>query len=89
MVAADQIPPRRPVELGLAGGEVRAQYERLDHPGFGALPPDLSGYALQRLMLHAEWRIGPRLRAFGQLASALGVANTPAKRLVMPIVNRG
>ena len=53
------------------GGEVRAQYERLDHPGFGALPPDLSGYALQRLMLHADWRIGPRLRAFGQLASAL------------------
>lgn len=53
------------------GGEVRTQYERLDHPGFGALPSDLSGYALQRAMLHADWRIGRRVRAFGQVASAV------------------
>src|SRR3989449_6101538 len=62
------------------GGEVRAQYERLDHPGFGALPPDPRGYALQRLMLHADWRIGLRLRVFGQLASALEEGRTGAPR---------
>src|SRR5689334_23338902 len=44
------------------GGEVRAQYERLDHPSFGALPTDLNGYALQRLMLHADWHGGQHLR---------------------------
>ncbi len=62
------------------GGEVRAQYERLDHPGFGALPPDPSGYALQRLMPHADWRIGLRLRVFGQLASALEEGRTGGPR---------
>ena len=62
------------------GGEVRLQYERLDHPGFGALPSDLSGYALQRLMLHADWRIGLRVRVFGQLASALEQGRTGGPR---------
>jgi len=52
------------------GGEVRAEYERLDHPGFGALPTDLGGYELARVMLHADWRVGSQLRVFGQLASA-------------------
>ncbi|HVH09290.1 MAG TPA: alginate export family protein [Gemmatimonadales bacterium] len=62
------------------GGEVRAQYERLDHPNFGALPTDLGGYALQRVLLHADWRIGSHVRAFGQLASALEEGRTPGPR---------
>ena len=62
------------------GGEVRTEYERLDHPGFGALPTDLSGYELARLMLHADWRLGTRLRLFGQLASAQEAGRTGGAR---------
>jgi len=62
------------------GGEVRAEYERLDHPGFGALPTDRSGYELARLMLHADWRLGRRLRLFGQLASAQEAGRTGGAR---------
>ena len=62
------------------GGETRTEYERLDHPGFGALPSDLSGYALQRVMLHADWRGGPHVRAFAQVASAVEGGRTGGPR---------
>jgi len=62
------------------GGEVRAEYERLDHPAFGALPTDRGGYELARLMLHADWRLGSRLRLFGQLASAQETGRTGGAR---------
>jgi hypothetical protein len=64
------------------GGEVRARYERLDHPAFGALPSDGSGYALERLMLHGDWRIGRPLRVFAQVASALEQGRTGGPRPV-------
>jgi len=62
------------------GGEVRAEYERLDHPGFGALPTDLGGYELARVMLHADWRVGSQLRVFGQIASAQEAGRTGGPR---------
>src|SRR5258708_14458605 len=62
------------------GGELRVQYERLDHPSFGASPPDLGGYGMQRAMLHADWRIGSAVRLFGQLASALEQGRTGGPR---------
>src|SRR5216683_456127 len=63
-----------------SGGELRVQYERLDHPSFGASPPDLGGYGMQRAMLHADWRIGSAMRLFGQLASALEQGRTGGPR---------
>src|SRR5260370_31540712 len=63
-----------------SGGELRVQYERLDHPSFGASPPDLGGYGMQRAMLHADWRIGSAVRLFGQLASALEHGRTGGPR---------
>lgn len=59
------------------GGEGRAEYERLDHPNFGAVPTDLSGHELARLMLHADWRLGSRLRLFAQLASTQEAGRAP------------
>ena len=37
----------------------------------GAEPRDDSGYWLQRLMVHADLRLGRRLRLFGQLKSGI------------------
>lgn len=52
------------------GGEVRQRYEYTHNPGFGADPQDRAGVWLQRHVLHGDLRLGPHLRAFGQLSSA-------------------
>lgn len=52
------------------GGEARIRYERFDNPGWGADPEDLSGYLLQRYLLHGDLRLSPRVRLFGQLESS-------------------
>lgn len=53
------------------GGEIRQQYEFIDDPDFGLAAADGDGYLLQRYLLHADFRLGPSFRCFGQLASAL------------------
>ena len=53
------------------GGEVRQQYERFRNEEWGAEPRDDNGYWLQRLMVHADLRLGRRLRLFGQLKSGI------------------
>ena len=53
------------------GGEARWRYEQFQHPAFGAQPQDDSGYALQRYLLHGDWRFGPRVRVFTELQSGL------------------
>jgi hypothetical protein len=53
------------------GGEARWRYEQFEHPAFGAQPQDDSGYALQRYLLHGDWRLGPRVRVFTELQSGL------------------
>lgn len=52
------------------GGDARVRYERFDNPGFGAGVPDDDGYWLQRTLAHADLRLTPSLRAFGQLESS-------------------
>ena len=53
------------------GGEVRQQYERFTNEEWGAEPRDDSGYWLQRLMVHADLRLGRQVRLFGQLKSGI------------------
>lgn len=53
------------------GGEARWRYEQFAHPAFGAQPQDDSGYALQRYLVHSDWRFGPRVRVFTELQSGL------------------
>ena len=49
------------------GGEFRPFYERYDHYNWGAGPEDKTGFYLERLMFHADVRMGARARAFVEL----------------------
>lgn len=53
------------------GGEVRLRYDYRDNPEWGAAPQDDAGAFLQRYLLHAHLELGPHLRVFGELRSAL------------------
>ncbi len=53
------------------GGEVRQRYEYTHDPLFGAHPQGGAGVWLQRYTLHGDLDLGPHLRVFGQLSSAL------------------
>ena len=63
------------------GGEVRERYEYTHHPLWGG-PQDKHGVFLQRYILHSDLHLGPHLRLFGQLYSALedGRRTTESKR---------
>lgn len=52
------------------GGEVRERFEYTDDPLWGEDPQD-DGVFLQRYILGADLHLGPQLRLFGQLYSAL------------------
>lgn len=51
------------------GGEARWRWERFHDDLWGAVPDDENGAWLSRYMLHGDLRLGPHLRAFGQLKS--------------------
>ena len=53
------------------GGEVRERYEYTENPTFGQDPQDEHGVFLQRYVLHGDLYLGPHVRVFGQLFSAL------------------
>ena len=53
------------------GGEIREQYQWLNHTSWGEGVEDQDGYLLQRYMLHADVHFGPHFRVFGQLKSGL------------------
>lgn len=53
------------------GGELRERYEYFSNAGWGAGASDPDGHWLHRAMLHADLRLGPSLRAFGQLKSGV------------------
>lgn len=53
------------------GGEARFRYEYFSKFAFGAGPQDQNGYWLQRYLLHADWRLGTRVRVFTQLQSGI------------------
>ncbi|MGH8502414.1 MAG: alginate export family protein [Gammaproteobacteria bacterium] len=62
------------------GGELRERYEYANNPAWGDDPQDPNGVFLQRYVLHGDLHVGPRLRFFGQLFSALesGRAGPPS-----------
>lgn len=55
----------------VVGGELRQRYEYTRNPLFGADPQDGAGVWLQRVALHGDLRLGPHVRVFAQLASAV------------------
>ena len=59
----------RPDWFVTLGGEARLRYERFDHPQWGQAPSD--GYGQQRYLPLADVHLGPHVRVFGQLVSAL------------------
>lgn len=58
------------------GGEVRQRYEYTHNPRFGADPQDKAGVWLQRYKLHGDLNLGPHIRVFAQLSSALESGRT-------------
>lgn len=52
-------------------GEARLRYEIVDQPGFGRGPQDSNGYILQRYLFSGDFHLGPHLRFFVELQSAL------------------
>ena len=53
------------------GGSARYRYELFNNNNFGAGPQDDTGFHLLRLLAHADLHVGPHLRGFVQLKSAL------------------
>ena len=51
------------------GGELRERIEAINAPRFGLAGEGDDGYLLQRLLLHADLRVDPRLRLFAQLGA--------------------
>lgn len=62
------------------GGEVREQGEYYDYADWGEAIPR-NGYLLQRYMLHADLRLGNRLRFFGQVKSGIETGRKGGGRL--------
>lgn len=53
------------------GGEARWHYDYAHDPAWGEDPQDPDGVFLQRYLLHGDLHLGPQVRFFGQLYSAL------------------
>jgi Alginate export len=53
------------------GGEIRERYEYTHDPTWGQDPQDEHGVLLQRYTLHTDLHLGPNLRVFEELLSAL------------------
>lgn len=53
------------------GGEARPFYEFFRNENWGGAARDDNGWVLQRYMLHADFRLGSRLRIFAQIKSGL------------------
>ncbi|WP_082824629.1 alginate export family protein [Thalassospira lucentensis] len=53
------------------GGSIRERYEYTNNPVFGDDSQDENGVWLQRANLHADMHLGPYLRVFSELSSAI------------------
>lgn len=53
------------------GGESRTRYEFFRNASFGSAPNTPHGFLIQRYLLHADMRLGPRVRVFVQMQSGL------------------
>lgn len=60
------------------GGEIRHRYERFTNEAWAPSPAD--GYLLQRYMVHADLRLGRRVRLFAQLKSGIETGRTAGPR---------
>lgn len=60
------------IELGQArltiGGDLRLRAEHVDAPMFGATGSAADSYLMRRAMVHADLRLGPSVRLFGQVS---------------------
>ena len=65
------------------GGELRSSFELYRNENWGAAPPDGNGYALNRLMGHADVHIGAHVRAFAELQSGLPFGRNGGPRPVI------
>jgi hypothetical protein len=65
------------------GGELRSSFELYRNENWGAAPQDGSGYALNRLMGHADVHIGEHVRAFAEVQSGLSFGRTGGPRPVI------
>lgn len=52
------------------GGQLRLKTVDFDAPLFGLGGADADGYGFQRLNLHSDWHLGPRLRVFAEVGDA-------------------
>jgi hypothetical protein len=62
------------------GGQFRERYEYFENANFGVGIQDEGGYFLHRLMAHADLHVGPNVRGFVQLYSALEDRRDPEPR---------
>ena len=83
----DYLDPIKYIRLGhrdnwyiTLGGEARPYYEWFKNEDWGEAPEDLSGFLLQRYMVHADFHLGKRLRVFGQLKSGIESGRTGGPR---------
>ncbi|MGZ8282118.1 MAG: alginate export family protein [Allosphingosinicella sp.] len=51
------------------GGEIRERFEAFDSPRFGLAGASPDSYLLQRLLVHADLRLGESVRVFAQLGA--------------------
>lgn len=62
------------------GGQLRERYEYFENNNFGAGDQDDDGYFLHRWLFHADLRLGPNVRLFGQVKAALEDGRTGGPR---------
>jgi hypothetical protein len=67
------------------GGELRSTFEVYSNYNWGAGPQDGNGYFLNRLMGHADARIGDHVRAFAEFQSGLPFGRNGGHR---PVIDR-
>jgi len=65
------------------GGELRSSFELYRNESWGAAPQDGNGYALNRVMGHADVHIGEHVRAFAELQSGLSFGRNGGPRPVI------
>ena len=62
------------------GGQARYRYELFNNVNFGAGPEDDDGFHLTRLLAYADLHLGPNVRGFVQVISAMEDGRNPEPR---------
>ena len=64
------------------GGSARYRYELFNNNNFGAGPQDDTGFHLTRFLAHADLHLGPMLRGFVQIKSAMEDGRAGGPRVI-------